>query len=200
MQGDLFGNELRNLPAGFRYFRNAVPQAMQDALLSEISGLPFKAFDFHGFEGKRRVVSYGWRYDFDAASLRKSDDVPVFLFPLRELAAGFAGLPAKQLQQVLVTEYDIGSPIGWHRDKGVFGVVVGISLLSSCTFRLRRKIGLKWERVSITRRTRFDLCAVRAGEGRLGATHSSRRASAFFDYIPRTGQQLHRLGVQSHRV
>jgi alkylated DNA repair dioxygenase AlkB len=150
MQGDLFGNELRNLPAGFRYFRNAVPQAMQDALLSEISGLPFKAFDFHGFEGKRRVVSYGWRYDFDAASIRKSDDVPVFLFPLRELAAGFAGLPAKQLQQVLVTEYDFGSPIGWHRDKGVFGVVVGISLLSSCTFRLRRKIGLKWERVSIT--------------------------------------------------
>lgn len=34
-----------------------------------------------------------------------------------------------QLQQVLVSEYDAGAGIGWHRDKFVFGDVVGISLL-----------------------------------------------------------------------
>jgi alkylated DNA repair dioxygenase AlkB len=55
----------------------------------------------------------------------------------------------ERLQQVLVSEYDIGAPIGWHRDKAVFGVVVGISLLSPCTFRLRRRNGEKWERASI---------------------------------------------------
>jgi alkylated DNA repair dioxygenase AlkB len=54
------------------------------------------------------------------------------------------------LQQVLVTEYDAGAGIGWHRDKAVFGEVVGISLLSPCRFRLRRKAGTTWERVSLT--------------------------------------------------
>lgn len=149
MQGDLFGNPLPNLPEGFRYAPDLVPQAMQDALLKEIPNLPFKAFDFHGFEGKRRVVSYGWKYDFDSATLREGSDIPAFLLPLRTLAADFAGLPSDQLQQALVSEYDIGAPIGWHRDKGVFGVVVGVSLLSSCTFRLRRKARDKWQRASI---------------------------------------------------
>jgi alkylated DNA repair dioxygenase AlkB len=31
----------------------------------------------------------------------------------------------------------------------VFGEVIGVSLVSSCIFRLRRKLGTKWERASI---------------------------------------------------
>ena len=54
-----------------------------------------------------------------------------------------------QLQHVLVTEYGAGAGIGWHRDKSVFGEVVGISLLTPCTFRLRRKVGDGWERRSV---------------------------------------------------
>jgi alkylated DNA repair dioxygenase AlkB len=54
------------------------------------------------------------------------------------------------LQHVLVTEYSPGAAIGWHRDKAVFGDVIGISLLSPCVFRLRRKVGTTWERVSLT--------------------------------------------------
>ena len=38
----------------------------------------------------------------------------------------------------LVTEYQQGAPIGWHRDRPVFGNIVGISFLSSCRFRFRR--------------------------------------------------------------
>jgi alkylated DNA repair dioxygenase AlkB len=49
----------------------------------------------------------------------------------------------------LVTEYSPGAAIGWHRDKAEFGDVIGISLLSSCLFRLRRKAGAKWERASL---------------------------------------------------
>ena len=37
-----------------------------------------------------------------------------------------------------------GAAIGWHKDRSVFGEVVGISLLSACTFRLRRKAGQGW--------------------------------------------------------
>jgi alkylated DNA repair dioxygenase AlkB len=69
--------------------------------------------------------------------------------PVREQAAAFAAMPPERLQQVLLTEYKPGVQIGWHKDRSVFGDVVGLSLLSSCTFRLRRKHGTKWERVSI---------------------------------------------------
>ena len=51
---------------------------------------------------------------------------------------------------MLVTEYGPGAGIGWHRDKAVFGEVVGSSLLSPCIFRLRRAVSKKkWERVNL---------------------------------------------------
>jgi alkylated DNA repair dioxygenase AlkB len=49
-----------------------------------------------------------------------------------------------------VTEYAAGAAIGWHRDKAVFGDVVGVSLLAPCVFRLRRPAGARWERASLT--------------------------------------------------
>ena len=112
--------------------------------------LLFRDFEFHGYVGKRRTVSYGWHYDFNERVLRKADDIPPFLLALRETAAAFADLAPEALQHVLVTEYGEGAGIGWHRDKAVFGDVVGISLLSPCVFRLRRKAGERWERVSLT--------------------------------------------------
>ncbi len=138
------------LPEGFRYSAGVIPPAMQELILLELPHLPFKTFDFHGFEGKRRVVSFGWRYDFSTEKLVQAEAIPDFLLPARDLAARFAAIKPCQLQQVLVTEYSSGAPIGWHKDKAVFGAIVGVSLLSACTFRLRRKIGTKWERVSIT--------------------------------------------------
>ncbi len=75
--------------------------------------------------------------------------MPAWLLPLRERAAAFAGIAPPGLQQVLLSEYSPGAGIGWHRDKAVFGEVVGISLVSPCVFRLRRKSGSGWERASI---------------------------------------------------
>jgi alkylated DNA repair dioxygenase AlkB len=148
-QGDLFGDVRPQLPAGFRYEPDLVPQNVQEDLLQVIPALDMKPFDFHGYEGKRRVISYGWRYDYQENRVRKAEDVPDFLHPVREIASAFAGIRPEQLPQALVTEYEPGAPIGWHRDKGAFGRVIGISLLSSCTFRLRRRVGDKWERASI---------------------------------------------------
>jgi alkylated DNA repair dioxygenase AlkB len=68
---------------------------------------------------------------------------------VRAKASRFAGLEASDLQQVLVTEYRPGATIGWHKDRPVFGDVVGISLLTPCTFRFRRRVGETWERASI---------------------------------------------------
>ncbi|TCA01244.1 MULTISPECIES: alpha-ketoglutarate-dependent dioxygenase AlkB [Rhizobium] len=149
-QGDLFAQAEAELPEGFRYGAAIVPEPEQSRLLEQIPLLPLKPFDFHGFEGKRRVVSFGWKYDFETERMKPAESIPDFLLPVRELAAAFAGIEAKLLEQALVSEYGEGAPIGWHKDKKVFGRVVGLSLLSPCIFRLRRRAGSKWQRVSLT--------------------------------------------------
>ena len=37
----------------------------------------------------------------------------------------------------LINEYRQGAPIGWHRDAPQYGIIAGISLLSSCRMKLR---------------------------------------------------------------
>jgi alkylated DNA repair dioxygenase AlkB len=137
-------------PEGFRYAPELITPEEEVELLARIGELPFREFEFHGYKGKRRIVSFGWHYDFGAHTLRKAEDIPRFLLDLRMVAAQFAGMEPSALQHVLVTEYGAGAGIGWHRDKAVFGIVVGISLLSPCVFRLRRSIGARrWDRVSL---------------------------------------------------
>jgi alkylated DNA repair dioxygenase AlkB len=148
-QSDLFGREAA-LPDGFRYQPAILDPAEADLLMEGIKSLPFREFEFHGFVGKRRVVSFGWRYDFNGGGLSKTHDMPAFLLSIRARAAAFAAIAPTDLQQVLVTEYRPGAAIGWHKDRSVFGDVIGISLVSPCTFRLRRRCGTKWERASIT--------------------------------------------------
>ncbi len=145
---DLFGHE-SPLPEGFRYVADIIDAAEEQALLQALQSLPFKEFEFHGFTGKRRVVSFGWRYNFNGAGLQKTVDMPPFLLKMREKAAAFAQVAASDLQQVLVTEYRPGAAIGWHKDRSVFGDVIGLSLLSPCLFRFRRKAGPKWDRASL---------------------------------------------------
>jgi alkylated DNA repair dioxygenase AlkB len=138
-----------SFPEGFRYQQDLISAEDEHQLLAHVRELPFKEFEFHGFLGKRRVVSFGWRYDFNERELQQADDIPPFLQRLRRKAAEFAGLGLGDLQHVLVTEYAPGAAIGWHRDKAVFAEVVGISLLAPCRFRLRRQLGGKWQRAAI---------------------------------------------------
>jgi alkylated DNA repair dioxygenase AlkB len=139
----------QNLPEGFLYRPELISPADEGTLLARVRELPFRDFEFHGYTGKRRVVSFGWHYDFSARRLRKADTIPEFILALRAVAAPFASLEPEALQHVLVTEYGPGAGIGWHRDKAVFGEVVGVSLLAPCVLRLRRAVGGKWERVNV---------------------------------------------------
>jgi alkylated DNA repair dioxygenase AlkB len=147
-QADLF-EPASKYPAGFRYAPEFISRAEERQLVEHLQRLEFKPFEFQGFLGKRHIVSFGWRYDFNGGGLTRTDDMPDFLLPLRDRAAAFAGLASTDLQQVLLTEYQAGAPIGWHKDRSVYGDVVGVSLLSACTFRFRRKAGAGWERSSI---------------------------------------------------
>jgi alkylated DNA repair dioxygenase AlkB len=116
--------------------------------------LPFKEFEFHGFLGKRRTVSFGWHYDFNGGGLKQAGEFPEFLVSLRQRAAEFAALEPSALEHALLIEYRPGAGIGWHRDRPQFGDVIGISLLAPCTLRLRRKAGARWARRSLTLRPR----------------------------------------------
>jgi alkylated DNA repair dioxygenase AlkB len=169
-QIDLFGAPRPVWPEGFRYEPELIDAPTEAAVLERVRALPFRDFEFQGYTAKRRVISFGWQYDFDARQLRKADDMPDFLRELREHAARFARMPAPALQHVLVMEYGPGAAIGWHRDKGVFGQVVGISLLSACTFRLRRAMESGWERVSLTAEPRSAYLL--SGEAREEWEHS----------------------------
>lgn len=137
-------------PEGFRYQADILPTDEERKLVEQIAALPLKEFEFHGYTGKRRVLSFGLHYDFGTERLNQAAEIPSFLQPARALAAAFAGLEPEDLPHVLVTEYSPGTTIGWHRDKGVFDQVIGLSLHSPCTFRFRRRKGPAWERYSLT--------------------------------------------------
>ena len=138
-----------DLPPGLRIRSDIISPREEKELVSFIEALPLKPFEFAGgFRGNRRVLSFGWRYDYNAQKLARAGDIPPEVLALREKAGAFAGVPAKAFQQVLFTEYAPGAGIGWHRDKKMFGDVVGVSLLAPCNFRLRRKDGARWQRAS----------------------------------------------------
>jgi alkylated DNA repair dioxygenase AlkB len=135
---------------GFRYQPELIERAEEEALVTHVRELPFQEFEFHGYKGKRRVVSFGWKYEFSGeGQLRKADEIPGFLLTLRARAAAFASVEQDAFQHVLVTEYRPGAGIGWHRDKAVFGQVVGVSLLAPCILRFRKKVNTKWDRVNV---------------------------------------------------
>jgi alkylated DNA repair dioxygenase AlkB len=153
MQFSFFQNaddETANPLEGFRYQPAFIEKDVEEALIKRVRQLPFQEFDFHGYKGRRRVVSFGWKYEFSGGGqLHKADEIPEFLLDLRSRAASFAKLKPAAFEHVLVTEYRPGAGIGWHRDKPVFGQVVGISLLAPCALRFRRKVNAKWERVNV---------------------------------------------------
>jgi alkylated DNA repair dioxygenase AlkB len=144
-----FAPEPPPLPAGFRHAPNLIDAAEEARLFEAFADLPFKEFEFHGFLGRRRVVSFGYRYDYGDGKPKDAEPMPPFLLPIRERAAAFAGLAPERLPHALITEYRPGTSIDWHRDRPHYDDVIGISLASPCTFRLRRKRGTGWERASL---------------------------------------------------
>jgi alkylated DNA repair dioxygenase AlkB len=100
-------------------------------------------------------------------------------------------MEARQLQHALVTEYGAGAGIGWHRDKAVFGEVVGISLLTPCVFRLRRPSGTAWDRVALTAEPRSAYLL--SGPSRTEWEHSIPPVSALRYSI--TFRNLREIGV-----
>ncbi len=145
-QPDLFQSAVDELPEGLAYHPDLISAEEEAALAATMATLPFTPFQFHGFEGNRQTISYGWHYAFDGSGLRETEPIPDWLHPVREKAAAFAGLPAAALEHALLVEYAPGAGIGWHRDRPAFGDVIGVSLLAPARLRFRRKRDTAWQR------------------------------------------------------
>src|SRR5689334_4195202 len=85
------------LPEGLLYREDFVSAAEEAELVSHIAKLGLREFEFHGYLGKRRVTSFGLRYDFTDMALHDAAEMPEFLLPLRDRAADFAGLKTETL-------------------------------------------------------------------------------------------------------
>jgi alkylated DNA repair dioxygenase AlkB len=137
------------LPEGFRYQPELIAPDQEAEIAAWLETLEFKPYEFQGYLANRRVVSFGLRYDDRTRQVGPAAPIPGELEPIRASAAAFAGIEAETLEHVLINEYRPGAPIGWHRDRPQFGEVVGVSLLSPCLFRLRRRKPGGFDRVSL---------------------------------------------------
>ena len=135
-------------PEGLRYAADFVSPAVEQKLISEIRTLPLQPFQFGQFEGRRRVASFGFRYDYASRQLRRAEPIPGWLAETVAKVETYRGFETR-IRQVLCTEYDVGVGIGWHRDKPHFDRIFGLSLGSPCKFRFRRAVGEKWQRYTL---------------------------------------------------
>ena len=150
-----------------------------------VEGLNFQPFAFRGFTGKRRTVSFGWRYDFNGGGFQPSEPMPDAIKSSREAAGAAAGIEPRALEQCSIIEYAPGAGIGWHRDRPQFGKVVGVSLLAPCRMRFRReRDGGGWERAAIELDAALALCARRRGAQRLAAFDPAALGFALFGDLP----------------
>jgi alkylated DNA repair dioxygenase AlkB len=135
-------------PEGLRYVADFVSPETEQKLISRIRDLALQPFQFGQFKGKRRVASFGFRYDYALRQLQGAEPVPAWLDEVVAKVEVFGG-PATRIRQVLCTEYDVGVGIGWHRDKPHFDRIFGLSLGSACKFRFRRAAGRSWDRFTV---------------------------------------------------
>jgi alkylated DNA repair dioxygenase AlkB len=134
-QIDLFGEapSLAPVVAGFDYWANVLSAPEQTALVAALQTLAFKPYEHLGYLGHRRIAAFD----------REGDGAgwPAFLSTLMARLADRLDLDGAAFVQVLINEYAPGAGIGWHRDRPVYGEILGLSLLAPCVMRLRRREG-----------------------------------------------------------
>ncbi len=138
------------LPNGFVYRANFLTEEEERELIGYIEDLPLTHPMQEGYAAKRRVMNFGWSYDFAKAKLVKGPPLPPFLIPCANKIAKWLDIPKSAVVEALITEYPKGAAIGWHRDNESFDSIIGISLSGWCRLRLRPT----WSRMRRKRMTR----------------------------------------------
>jgi alkylated DNA repair dioxygenase AlkB len=125
------------LPPDMVYETQFLNAGEERALVALIERMPLAEMRYKSFTARRRVASFGGKYDFNANQLEAAAPVPAELEPLRRKVAAWLGVQPADFTQVLVAEYREGTPLGWHRDVPDFEDVVGVSLLNEAVMRFR---------------------------------------------------------------
>ena len=136
-------------PEGFQYIPEFLTCQEETKLTAEVSNINLHTFIFRGFQAKRKVASFGYDYSFEKRNLTKGKEIPAVFHNLIQNVAAHINIPQEQFAELLVTEYPVGSVINWHWDAPPFDVIVGVSLMANCTFRLRPHDKIKQGRGSI---------------------------------------------------
>jgi alkylated DNA repair dioxygenase AlkB len=129
------------LPSGFVFEPNFLAPQEETHLLEFIRTLALRTFEMKGVTAKRRIASYGWHYSFQSFRLTEAEPIPHIFEPVRERAAALSGILPQAYSEALITEYQPGAGIGWHRDAPPFGIVAGISMAGSCRMRFQKGKG-----------------------------------------------------------
>ncbi|HEX3176962.1 MAG TPA: alpha-ketoglutarate-dependent dioxygenase AlkB [Methylomirabilota bacterium] len=132
---------MSDVPAGFVYRPDFLSADEESALLDGVRRLDYHDVKMRGQVARRRTSHFGFTYGYETWRVEPGPPIPDFLAALRPRAAMLGGVAAEDLVEVLVTWYPPDAGIGWHRDAPMFGVVVGVSLLSECRFRFQRGTG-----------------------------------------------------------
>lgn len=128
-----------SLPAAGLHYREAfITLDEEQDLLARIATLPFEYAKYQQYTARRRVVSFGYGYDYSRHERLPAAPLPPWLRPFVERAATFIGVRPDDFAQALIAEYAAGTPLGWHRDVPDYEHIVGLSLLSPGRLRFRR--------------------------------------------------------------
>lgn len=136
-QGSLFAPDEADLLPGLAYQGGFLSPEEEAHWIGQIEALPLEAMRYKSHTAKRRVLSFGGRYDFDEGRLLPTGELPEAFWPLRRKVADWAGLSERALVHVLFAEYSVGTPLGWHRDVPEFKDILGVSLAGEAVMRFK---------------------------------------------------------------
>lgn len=138
-------------PKGLIYISEFLSIQEERSLLVSIGELPSEDWERTEMRGqviKRRVLSFGWRYQLYKRLLVPAPQPPAFLRMLLDRCAKQVGMNASSFDQAVIMRYPPGAGIGLHTDARCFGpVVLGISLSACCRMVFRRRPTEVYERL-----------------------------------------------------
>lgn len=150
VQGDLFGHKPEPAgPAGFDYRADILSTAEQSIAVEQLQRLGFRPYEHGGYQGFRHIAAFGRRHDLAQGRMGATDPWPDFMLDLLRRIARRVGADEGVFVQALVNRYAPGAGIGWHRDRPVYGEILGVSFLAPCLMRLRRREEAGWRRDAV---------------------------------------------------
>ncbi len=125
------------LPNGLVYRPNFITEEEERKILEVIRKLPLKQPKYDEYVARRRIIGFGWGFDFEKKRLVPGPSLPAFLEPVQRKIAKWLDIPKERVVEALINEYTPGTALGWHRDNETFEEIIGVSLEGWCRMRLR---------------------------------------------------------------